>query len=45
MKEKNFINTAIRVIKTEADAVMSLADQIRPDFANLCESILDTKEN
>ncbi len=43
MKEKNFINTAIKVIKTEADAVMSLIDQIQPDFENLCESILDTK--
>ena len=43
MKEKNYINSAIKVIRTEADAVMSLADQIRPDFENLCESILDTK--
>ena len=43
MKEKNYISTAIRVIKTEADAVMSLTDQIRPDFENLCESILATK--
>ncbi len=43
MKEKNFIHTAIQVIKTEADAVMNLTDQIRPDFENLCESILDTK--
>ena len=43
MKEKNFIHTAIQVIKTEADAVMKLTDQIRPDFENLCESILDTK--
>ena len=43
MKKKNFINTAINVIKTEADAVMSLTSQIRPDFENLCESILDTK--
>ena len=43
MKENNYINTAIRVIKTEADAVMSLTEQISPDFENLCESILDTK--
>ena len=43
MKEKNFIDTAINVIKTEADAVKSLADQIRPDFGSLCESILDTE--
>lgn len=43
MKEKNYINTAINVIKTEADAVMGLTDQIGNDFNNLCESILDTK--
>ena len=43
MKEKNFINAAIKVIKTESDAVMSLIGQIRPDFENLCESILDIK--
>ena len=43
MKEKNYINTAIRVIKTEAAAVISLTDQISPDFENLCESILNTK--
>ena len=43
MKEKNYINTAFRVIKTEADAVMSLTDQISPNFENLCESILNTK--
>lgn len=43
MKEKNYINTAIKVIKTEADAVMGLTDQIGNDFNNLCESILDTK--
>ena len=43
MKEKNFIDTAINVIKTEADAVKSLTDQIRPDFGSLCESILDTE--
>ena len=43
MKQKNYINTALKVIKTEADAVMGLTNQIRPDFENLCESILDTK--
>ena len=43
MKKKNYINSAIKVIKTEADAVLSLTDQISPDFENLCESILDTK--
>ena len=39
----NYINTAIKVIKTEANAVMGLTDQIGPDFKNLCESILETK--
>ena len=43
MKQKNFINTAINVIKTEADAVIGLTSQIRPDFEILCESILDAK--
>ena len=43
MKEKNYINSAIKVIKTEADAVMSLTKQIQPDFENLCENILDTQ--
>ena len=43
MKEKNYINTALRVIKTEADAVIGLIDQIKPNFENLCESILETK--
>ena len=43
MKQKNYINTAINVIKTEADAVMGLINQIRPDFEDLCEKILDTK--
>ena len=43
MKEKNYINSAIKVIKTEADAVMGLIAQIQPDFENLCESILETK--
>ena len=43
MKEKNYINSAIKVIKTEADAVMGLTEQIRPDFEDLCESILATK--
>jgi len=43
MKQKNYINTAIKVIKTEADAVMGLTEQIRPDFEDLCESILATK--
>ena len=43
MKQKNYINTAVKVIKTEADAVLGLTDQINPDFENLCESILETE--
>jgi len=43
MKKKNYIDTAKRVIKTEADAVMNLTHQIRPDFEKLCERILDTE--
>ena len=43
MKEKNYIDSAKRVIKIEADAVKRLIDQIRPDFENLCENILVTK--
>ncbi len=43
MNEKNYINTAIKVIKTEADAVLCLIDQIQPDFENLCESIIATR--
>jgi len=43
MKKMNYINTAIRVIKTEANAVMNLTNQISPDFEELCESILNTK--
>jgi len=43
MKEKNYINSAIKVIKTEADAVMGLITQIKPNFESLCQSILETK--
>jgi len=43
MKKKNYIDTAKRVIKTEADAVMNLTHQIRPSFEKLCERILDTE--
>ena len=43
MKKKNYIDTAKRVIKTEADAVMNLTHQISPDFEKLCERILDTE--
>ena len=43
MKDKNFIKSALRVIEIESKAVMSLSDQIQPDFENLCKEILSTK--
>tara|TARA_Y100000768_G_scaffold337331_1_gene279432 strand:+ start:65 stop:1039 length:975 start_codon:yes stop_codon:yes gene_type:complete len=43
MKDKNFINSALNVIKIESKAVMDLSNQINSDFDNLCTKILDTK--
>ena len=43
MKDKNFISSAMKVIEIEANAVMNLSKQIRPDFENLCSAILATK--
>ena len=43
MKDKNFINSALNVIKIESKAVMDLSNQIKSDFDNLCTKILDTK--
>ena len=43
MKDKNFINSALNVIKIESKAVMGLSNQIKSDFDNLCTKILDTK--
>jgi arabinose-5-phosphate isomerase len=43
MKNKNFISSALRVIEIESQAVMSLSNQIQPDFENLCEEILKIK--
>ena len=43
MKDKNFITSAMKVIEIEANAVMNLSKQIRPDFENLCSAILATK--
>ena len=43
MKDHNFINSALRVIEIESKAVMSLSNQIRSDFSNLCMKILETK--
>ena len=42
MKNKNFISSALKVIEIEAHAVMSLSNQIRPEFENLCMEILNT---
>ena len=43
MKDKNFISSALNVIKIESKAVMDLSNQIKSDFDNLCTKILDTK--
>ena len=43
MKDKNFIKSALKVIEIESKAVMSLSNQIQPDFENLCKEILSTK--
>ena len=43
MKDKNFINSALKVIEIESKAVKSLSDQIKSDFNDLCTKILDTK--
>jgi len=43
MKDHNFINSALKVIEIESKAVMSLSNQIKSDFNNLCIKILETK--
>ncbi len=43
MKDKNFINSALKVIEIESKAVMGLSNQINSDFDDLCSKILDTK--
>ena len=43
MKDKNFINSALKVIEIESKAVKSLSDQIQSDFNDLCTKILGTK--
>ena len=43
MKSKNFINSALKVIEIEGNAVLNLAKQIGSDFENLCLKILNTK--
>ena len=36
MKDKNFINSALKVIEIESKAVKSLSNQIQSDFDDLC---------
>ena len=43
MKDKNFISSAMKVIKIESNAVRSLGNQIKPDFEDLCSKILNTE--
>ena len=43
MKSKNFINSALKVIEIEGNAVLNLGKQIGSDFENLCLKILNTK--
>ena len=43
MKSKNFINSALKVIEIEGNAVLNLTKQIGSDFENLCIKILNTK--
>src|SRR6056300_1759163 len=43
MKDKNFTSSALKVIEIESKAVQSLANQIKPDFEDLCLNILSTK--
>jgi arabinose-5-phosphate isomerase len=43
MKDKNFINSALRVIEIESKAVKNLGNQIQSDFDNLCSKILNIK--
>ena len=42
MEEKNFINSAIKVIRMEGEAVLALQDQIQDKFYDLCKNILNT---
>ena len=43
MKGKDFISSALKVIEIESNAVENLSNQIMPDFADLCSSILNTQ--
>jgi arabinose-5-phosphate isomerase len=41
MQDKNFIKSALQVIKIEGNAILALQDQIQDTFNNLCEKILN----
>jgi arabinose-5-phosphate isomerase len=43
MKENNFINSALKVIQIEGNAILALQDQIQEQFNDLCINILATK--
>jgi arabinose-5-phosphate isomerase len=43
MKETNFIDSALKVIQVEANAVLALKDQIHGKFDDLCKNILKVK--
>ena len=43
MKDKNFINSALKVIEIESKAVKSLSNQIQSDIDDRCKKINDTK--
>ena len=43
MQENNFINSALKVIQIEGNAILELQDQIEEKFNDLCLNILATK--
>jgi len=43
MQENNFINSALKVIQIEGNAILGLQDQIDEKFNDLCVSILNIK--
>ena len=43
MQENNFINSALKVIQMEGNAILGLQDQIDEKFNDLCVSILNIK--
>lgn len=43
MKEKNFINAALKTIEIEGNAILALANQIQDNFEALCMEIIKTQ--